>query len=105
MNDFERCWDEERRLEFQKLTTFDANTDIFINAIVKKYQEVEVKQITDKSIRELASSISQIAEDVNEIRHLNNDIARRFENYSHLKQDLEEIQRIIDKYKNNDEQK
>lgn len=103
MNDFERTWDEEKRKEFQELTTFEDTTDIFINAILKKYKEVEVKKISDRSIRELASSISQIAEDVNEIRHLNNDIARRFENYTHLKSDLEEIQKIIDKYKKDEE--
>ena len=103
MNDFERTWDEEKRKEFQELTTFEDTTDIFINAILKKYKEVEVKKISDRSIRELASSISQIAEDVNEIRHLNNDIARRFENYTHLKSDLEEIQKIIDKYKKEEE--
>ena len=99
LKEYDIRWDIEQRNEFQELTTFDETTDIFINAIVNKYKELEVKKISEKSIRELASSISQIAEDVNEIRHLNYDIAKGFENYIRLKQDLEEIRKIIDKYK------
>ena len=60
LKEYDIRWDIEQRNEFQELTTFDETTDIFINAIVNKYKELEVKKISEKSIRELASSISPL---------------------------------------------